>query len=231
MGEEMALHSRRSSVSVRVLLAAGVMALAAAGCASQGVTPGSLGSPTAVNTQPVPGTQTVLPTSETSSLASASDSTATSPSDEGTSTSTSTAPTGQVYKPTDVVTEGGFKLKINSITMPYNPPADSMFTPAPSREWLLLDFTVTNVGTEQLMFSTLGAFDIRDSANASYLSSVAAGDQLKAKAFQDHEMNPGDTSSGELIFDLSQKASGYRLIFKGNMWHASQTPPSILIGH
>ena len=137
---------------------------------------------------------------------------------------------GQVYKPTDVVTEGGFKLKINSITMPYNPPADSMFTPAPSRVWLLLDFTVTNVGSEQMMFSTLGAFDIRDSANASYLSSVSAGDQLKAKAFQDHEMNPGDTSSGELIFDLSQKASGYRLIFKGNMWHASQTPPSIMIG-
>jgi hypothetical protein len=231
MGEEMSLHSRRSSVPVRVLLAAGVMALAAAGCASQGVTPGSLGSPTAL------GTQTVLPTSGTSGLASPSDSPPSSPSDSDslpgidTSSSTSTAPMGQVYKPTDVVTEGGFKLKINSITMPYNPPADSMFTPAPSRVWLLLDFTVTNVGTEQMMFSTLGAFDIRDSANASYLSSVAAGDQLKAKAFQDHEMNPGDTSSGELIFDLSQKASGYRLIFKGNMWNASQTPPSIMLGH
>lgn len=231
MGEEMSQHLRRSSVPVRVLFAAGVMALAAAGCASQGVTPGALGSPTAL------GTQTVLPASGTSSLASTSDSLPSSASDSASlpdmdaSSSTSTAPTGQVYKPTDVVTEGGFKLKINSITMPYNPPADSMFTPAPSRVWLLLDFTVTNVGSEQMMFSTLGAFDIRDSANASYLSSVAAGDQLKAKGFQDHEMNPGDTSSGELVFDLSQKASGYRLIFKGNMWHASQTPPSIMLGH
>lgn len=221
---------------VRVLFAAGVMALAAAGCASQGVTPGASGSPTAL------GTQTVLPTSGTSGLAPVS----TSPSDQDSSsassspsgsdtlpdadTSSSTAPAGKVYKVTDVVTEGGFKLKINSVTMPYNPPADSMFTPAPSRVWLLLDFTVTNVGSEQMMFSTLGAFDIRDSAKASYLSSVAADDQLKAKAFQDREMNPGETASGELIFDLSQNASGYRLIFKGNMWHASQTPPTIMLG-
>jgi len=232
----MSLHSRRSTVPVRVLLAAGVMALAAAGCASQGVvTPGSLGSPTAL------GTQTVLPTSETSASTSPtnqnSSSEESSPSSSSdfsflpdTDASSSTAPAGKVYKLTDVVTEGGFKLKINSVTMPYNPPADSMFTPAPTRVWLLLDFTVTNVGSEQMMFSTLGAFDMRDSAKASYMSSVAADDQLKAKAFQDHEMNPGDTSSGELIFDLRQNAYGYRLIFRGNMWHASQTPPTIMIG-
>jgi len=219
---------------VRVLFAAGVMALAAAGCASQGVTPGASGSPTALPTSGTSGLAPVStsPSDQDSSSASSSSSSSSSGSDTlpDADTSSSTAPAGKVYKVTDVVTEGGFKLKINSVTMPYNPPADSMFTPAPSRVWLLLDFTVTNVGSEQMMFSTLGAFDIRDSAKASYLSSVAADDQLKAKAFQDHEMNPGETSSGELIFDLSQNASGYRLIFKGNMWHASQTPPTIMLG-
>jgi hypothetical protein len=191
------------------------------------------------------GSQTALPTSGTPDLSAASGSTSASasgsasapdsPSDSDSlpdaNTSSSTAPASQVYKLTDVVTEGGFKLEINSVTMPYNPSSDSMFTPAPSRVWMLMDFTVTNVGTEQMMFSTIGAFDVRDSANASYLTSVPADDQLKAKAFQDHEMNPGDTSSGELVFDLSQNASGYRIIFKGNMWHAGPTPPSILLGH
>ncbi|WP_370370748.1 DUF4352 domain-containing protein [Catenulispora sp. GP43] len=228
----MAVQSRRSRLPVRVLLAAGVVALAAAGCASQGVTPGAVGSQTATASGSATST---LPTDAGSTSASGQDSSA-APSDTGSTslpdadTSSSVAPAGQVYKLTDTVTEGGFKIKIHSATMPYNPPAGSFFTPGPTREWLLLDFEVTNVSGGQLMFSTIGAFDMRDSANASYLTEVGADDDLKDKAFQDHEMNPGDTSRGELIFDLSQKASGYRLIFKGNMWHASQTPPSITMG-
>lgn len=227
------MQSRRSSLPVRVLFTAGVVALAAAGCASQGVTPGQTVSTGAL------GSQTgSLPASATSGPVSATDSS--SPSDQGSSspsdlpdedTSSSTAPQGKVYKLTDVVTEGGFKLKIHSITMPYNPPAGSFFMPGPTREWMMMDFEVTNVGSEQMMFSTLGAFDIRDSTNASYLTSVGPDDQLKSKGFQDHEMKPGETASGELVFDLRQNASGYRIIFKGNMWHASQTPPSIMLGH
>jgi hypothetical protein len=237
MGEEMAMHSRRSRLPVRVLLVAGVMALAAAGCASQGVTPGQAVTTGALGSQTVsaPGSATAtLPSdagsTSASSSASSSASASASTSLPDADTSSSVAPSGQVYKLTDTVTEGGFKIKIHSATMPYNPPAGTFFTPGPTREWLLLDFEVTNVSSQQLMFSTIGAFDMRDSTNASYLTSVSADDDLKDKAFQDHDMNPGDTSRGELIFDLSQQASGYRLIFKGNMWQASQTPPSITMG-
>lgn len=249
MGEEMAVHAGRSRLPVRVLLAAGAVALAAAGCASEGVTPGQTvstgalgsltgsvaGSPSASGS--ASGSASTPDSGLDSSSGSSGSSDSSSDADTSTGlpdadTSTSANPPGAVYKLTDTVTEGGFKLKIHSATMPYNPPAANLFTPAPTRVWLLLDFEVTNVSDQQSMFSTIGAFDVRDSANASYLTSITADDELPpGKAFQDKEMKPGETASGELVFDLSQKASGYRIIFKGNLWHASEHPPSISLGH
>lgn len=142
--------------------------------------------------------------------------------------SSSAATPGKLFKLTDTVTEGGFTLKINSITMPWNPPAGSQFTPAPTRSWLMMDFSVTNVSGGQLMFDTIGGFDLRDNANATHLTSVVPGDTLPAgKLFQDHEVKPGETARGEVVFDLPQSGAPFRLIFSGNMWHASQNPPSI----
>lgn len=139
---------------------------------------------------------------------------------------------GQVFKVTDVVTAGGFKLQIRSITLPYNPPAGSMFTPGETRAWLKMDFQVTNVSGMPHMFSTLGAFDLRDKANASYVTSVVAEDGMpKGQAFQDQEMQPGATASGSVVFDVPQSGSGYRLIYRGNMWQdPGGTPPSIMLG-
>jgi hypothetical protein len=208
------------------------MALAAAGCASQGTTPGQ-----AVTTGAL-GSQTPLASSATSPSAPASSSDSASASDQvsssapaiPTTSSAVTAP-GMVYKVTDTVTEGGFKFKIRTITLPYTPPPGASYEPGPTRAWLKMDFDVTNVGDQQMMFSTLGAFDLRDSTNASYITSVAGGDSLPAgQQFQDQEMKPGASAHGAVVFNVPQSGKGYRLIYKGNMWHASQTPPSIMLG-
>jgi hypothetical protein len=218
---------------VRALLTAGMVATAAAGCASTGVAPGTL--PT--------GATGSVPSSPASPLASASASTtatsqgsasATDPSNPFTATlpdSSTSSPTGKVYKVTDTVTEGGFKIKIRSITLPYKPPAGSFFTPGPSQKWLMMDFEVTEVSDQQSMFSTLGAFALQDDQNRNYITSVPAGDSLpKGQLFQDHEMKPGESAHGEVVFEINQDAKGLKLTFKGNMWHASQTPPIIDLG-
>jgi len=240
MGEEMSLRSSRSSRSgsgmpVRVLLASGIVALAAAGCASQGVAPGSLASTGATGSVSVPSSATsgVVSTTSTSDSASPSDQASSSSSAPAlpASSSSSSAPAGKQYQVTDVVTEGGFKLKIHSITLPYQPPAGTTLKPGKTRAWMLMDFEVTNVSTQPSMFSTLGAFDLRDSTNSSYLTSVVGADSLPdSKKFQEHVMKPGETARGEVVFDLPESGKGYRLIYKGNMWHASETPPVILLG-
>lgn len=235
MGEVMALHSRRSNMPVRVLLAAGLVSLAAAGCASQGVT-GSQAAPSGVTgsaSTSATGPDSAPSTSGSSSgsdqgSSSASSSDSAPAIDPATDSSSSTKPQGKQYKMTDTVTEGGFALKINSITMPWNPPASSQFKPAPTRSWMMMDFSVTNVSGGQLMFDTIGAFDLRDNANASHLTSIVPGDTLPpGKLFQDHEVKPGETARGEVVFDLPTNGGPFRIIYSGNMWHASQTPPSI----
>jgi hypothetical protein len=238
MGEVMSLRSRGSSLPVRALLAAGLVSLAAAGCASQGVTAGQ--APSGVTGSPTASTTSGSDSGSSTSSASGSDqgssaSSSASPSDSASSTdlpasdsSTSATAPGKLYKLTDPVTEGGFTLKINSITMPWNPPAGSQYTPAPTRSWMMMDFSVTNISGQQLMFDTIGGFDLRDNANASHLTSVVPGDTLPAgKLFQDHEVKPGETARGEVVFDLPQSGAPFRLIFSGNLWHASQNPPSI----
>lgn len=133
-----------------------------------------------------------------------------------------------MFKVTDVVTEGGFKLKINSITLPWNPPPGAQFKPAPTRSWLMMDFTVTNVSGQPMMFSTLGAFDLRDSTNTTHLVSVVPGDTLPpGKKFQDNQVAAGATAGGEVIFDVPTNGAPFRLIYSGNMWHASEHPPVI----
>ncbi|MFL6111227.1 MAG: DUF4352 domain-containing protein [Catenulispora sp.] len=133
---------------------------------------------------------------------------------------------------TDTVTEGGFQLKIHSVTLPYTPPAGASFQVPPTKAFLLLDFEATNVSDQPLMFSTLGAFDLRDSGNIAYLVSISATDDLpQAKQFQDHIMKPGETGSGELAFMLDAHAKGLTLTFKGNVWHAGQNRPVIDLGH
>ncbi|MEZ0109266.1 hypothetical protein ABH920_003276 [Catenulispora sp. EB89] len=203
--------------------------MAAAGCASQGVTAGQAADSGAISSPPVSVTSGTDSPSAVSSSSSASPADSASSVDQPPSdSSTSASAPGKLYKLTDTVTEGGFTLKINSITMPWNPPAGAQFTPAPTRSWLMMDFTVTNVSGAQSMFDTIGAFDLRDNANASHLTSVVPGDTLPAgKLFQDHEVKPGETARGEVVFDLPQNGGPFRLIFKGNMWHASQNPPSI----
>lgn len=235
MGEEMSLHSGRSKLPVRLLLAAGVMALAAAGCASQGTTPGQAVTTGALGSQTLPSAGSA--TSPTASApASSSDSAPASDQDSSSApassdTSSAINNSGMVYKVTDTVTEGGFKFKIRTITLPYTPPAGSTFKPGPTRAWLVMDYDVTNVSNQQLMFSTLGAFDLRDSTNASYITSVAGGDSLPAgQQFQDHEMKPGESAHGAVVFDVPQSGKGYRLIYKGNMWQDDGTPPSIMLG-
>jgi hypothetical protein len=224
-------------MAVRGLLAAGMVAAAAAGCASQGVAPGAL--PTGASGS-VPGSVASLltsaPASASASTAASSQDPAspTDPSNPFTASLPDTTPSsapGKVSKIGDVVTEGGFKLKIHSITLPYNPPAGSFFTPPPGKKWLMMDFEVTEVGDQPLMFSTLGGFDLTDSANNRYIDSVAGADSLQqGQKFQEHEMKPGETAHGEIIFEINQDAKGLKLTFKGNMWHASQTPPVIDLG-
>jgi hypothetical protein len=204
-----------------------VVLTATAGCASQGVTPTAqpTGAATSSLTSAPPSTGSASPSDASSSTSDAAGLPTTDPD-----TATSSA-TGKVYKVTDTVTEGGFKIKIHSITLPYTPPAGSFFTPPETKAWLLLDFEVTEVSPQPEMFSTLGAFDLRDNQNTAYIISVADEQSLPAgQVFPEHEMKPGETSRGKVIFEINQNAKGLRLTFKGNMWHASQTPPIIDLG-
>ena len=246
VGAEMSVRSERSSVLVRALLAVGVAALVTAGCASNGVVAGQ-SLPSGVTGSASGSLPASVASALTSATGSASDSSSDSSLDQDQSSSssappestapapdssTSSSPAGQVYKVTDVVTAGGFKIKINAVTLPYNPPAGSEFTPNETRAWLKLDFQVTNVSGKQLMFSTLGAFDLRDGKNASYVTSVVAGDSLpKGQQFQDQEMQPNATTSGSVVFDVPQSGTGYRLIYRGNMWlDPGDGAPSIMLG-
>ncbi|MBS2540047.1 DUF4352 domain-containing protein [Catenulispora sp. NF23] len=231
---------------LRALLAAGMVALAAAGCASQGTVsaqtgPGATGSAALASAFGPASSAASASSTDTGSVSgSPSGSASTSDQDSSSVTSSDTdspaapastsGPTtnAPMYKLTDTVTEGGFKLKINSIQLPWNPPAGSQFTPAPARAWLLMDFQVTNVSGQQSMFDTIGAFDLRDNTNASHLTSIVPGDTLPAaKKFEDQEVAPGATVGGEVVFDVPANGAPFRLIFSGNMWHASQTPPVI----
>lgn len=240
MGEEMSLRSQRSGMPVRVLLAAGMVSLAAAGCASQGLAPGQSVSTGATGSPSISVPSSAASVSATGSTSDTASSSASDPNQASssssasalpTSSSSSTASAGKVYKVTDTVTEGGFTIKIHSITLPFHPPAGATFTPGKTRAWMLMDFEVTNVSTQPSMFSTLGAFDLRDSTNTSYISSVVGEDSLPdSKKFQEHVMKPGETARGEVVFDVPETAKGYRLIYKGNMWHASETPPVIMLG-
>lgn len=229
MGVVMSLRSQRSNLLICAFLTAGLVSLAAAGCASQGVTSG-VAVPSGAT-----GSQTAaIPASATSTPGS--DQNSDSPSDSASSflapsdTDSSSAAPGKTYKMTDIVTDGGFKLKINSIQLPYNPPAASQFKPAETRAWLMLDFQVTNITAKPLMFDTIGGFDLRDKANASHLASIVPGDTLPpGKLFQDHEVKPGDTARGEVVFDVPQSGGPFRLLFVGNLWQSSQTPPGIML--
>lgn len=238
----------RSGLAGRALLAAGVLALSAAACASQGTTGpagravaagattsgltlGDSGPGSAPNTGTPSASQTSTSDSQSSPSDAASASSSAAPSSSDSPTSEFHGPTPD-HKVTDTVTEGGYKLKIHSVTLPYTAPAGAGFKAPPTKAYLLLDFEATNVSDQPLMFSTLGAFDLRDSGNISYLVSVSATDDLpEDKQFQDRVMKPGETSSGALVFMLDEHAKGLTLTFKGNVWHADQDRPVIDLGH
>jgi len=238
----MSRDAQRSGIGVRALLAAGALALSAAACASQGTT-GAAGAARAATMSGVtvsdsgPGRPSAPQTSDSQSSPSdssdkvASSSSSAAPASSDSPTSEFHGPTPD-HKVTDIVTEGGYKLKIHSVTLPYTPPAGAHFQVPPTKAFLLLDFEATNVSDQPLMFSTLGAFDLRDSGNIGYLVSISATDDLpEAKQFQDRTMKPGETASGALVFMLDGHAKGLTLTFKGNVWHADQDRPVIDLGH
>lgn len=200
--------------TVRALLAAGVVTLSAAACTSQGIVRSGSGEAAAIGSASAP--STAPPT------ASDSNQTAPQTSKPEPSSSDSPPPSGDsavVHKQSETVTKGGFELKVNSLQLPYKPSADLMWMVRPGTSWLALDFSVTNVSGQPLMFSSLGAFDLRDNNNHEYGPMDDAMETLPdGKAFQDHTMQPNETASGEVVFGIDEHAVGFLLTFKGNVW-------------
>lgn len=205
---------RFDSLTVRSSLAAGILALSAAGCTSQGVVRSSSPEAAAIGSASVP--STAPPTSSDSNQTAPSTSQPESSESDPASPSSDSA---VVHQQSETVTKGGFELKVNGLQFPYQPSADWTWMVRPGTSWLTMDFTVTNVSGQPHMFSSLGAFDLHDSKNHKYTPMDDAMETLPdGKAFDDHTMQPNETASGEVVFGVDQHADGFLLSFKGNVW-------------
>ncbi|GAA1987877.1 hypothetical protein GCM10009838_58340 [Catenulispora subtropica] len=222
---------------------AGILALSAAACASQGssaaggtaTTSGAAGTTTTVSgsaSGSAPSSSTTAEASQSSSsadtgAASSSSSAPASPAD-GDSTGGALAATNKL---TDTVTQGGFRFKIHSVSLPYAPPAGTSFPSMDPLQWMMMDFEATNVTDGELPFSTIGAFDVFDSEKNHYQASIVGWEALpKDKRFPEDDFKPGQTMSGEIMFLVPKDAKGLLLQVNGNMFHQSGPKPVLPMG-
>ncbi|NUR62164.1 MAG: DUF4352 domain-containing protein [Catenulispora sp.] len=239
-------QARRSQRTAFALLAAGAVALAAAACASQGtVSAGGTATTPAANSSTASGSASG--SSATSAVSAASSTPSQSPSSgDAASSSSSASPSAPAsssdnpslaakFTPTnklhDTVTQGGFTFKINTITMPYTPPAGAPFKPVEPEVWMNVDFTVKNVTDKPMSYPWIIGLELYDSEKNKYLATTLGWQSLpKDKQFPDAEIKPGASATGEVVFMVPKTAKGYLLFVEGSLFHQEGPTPVIDLG-
>lgn len=240
-------QARRSHTPALALLAAGAVALAAAACASQGTvsaggaattaaptasTGASTGSTGSADPSASSGSSSPSQNSSSDDVASSSSSASSAPAPASSSDNPSLdakfTPTNKLH---DTVTQGGFTFKINTITMPYTPPAGAPFKPIDPEVWMNVDFTVKNVLDKPLSYPWIVGLELYDSEKNKYLATTLGWESLpKDKQFPDAEIKPGATATGEVVFMVPKTAKGYLLFVEGSLFHQEGPIPVIDLG-
>ncbi len=99
-------------------------------------------------------------------------------------------------------------VQINTVTRDYQPSGSSANTPAAGNEFILLDISVTNSGSEDI---TVSQFDFSllegdDAIETSFIdSSVVFSRKLIA---------PGETHTGQIAYEVTEGANNLSLVFE-----------------
>lgn len=105
------------------------------------------------------------------------------------------------------IVSGDLEFVINGIT---TSGGKNLFKPAEGNEFLLVDVTVTNKGSETKSISSLLTFTMRDQQGYAYPISISASSAGKGNV--DGEIMAGKALSGELGYEVKPGTSGLELV-------------------
>lgn len=212
---------KRSTTSGLVLTVAALLALSTTACSSGSTAKVATSSSAPVSTSG-PTTPSASAQTGSASGSSASASSASTPSSSDfASPSSSFTPPAITNKTSDWVERSGFRLKVDTVTYPYLPPASSHYQPMPNEEYLKLHIELVNVagnGNGNGTFSMMD-LDVRDGGNVHFVPDVVVTDDLPKDVRLDLlNLKPGEKQTGEVVFDGPKNATkGLRLVFTGTV--------------
>lgn len=222
---------KRPAKSGLVLGGAAVLVLAMTACSSSATTTATTKTSATGSAAGATGSAPTSSAQDTSSSNSAASSSSASASDTEVASAPSATPPAITNKQSDWVERSGFKLKVDTVTYPYLPPAGDSLQPASNQEYLKLHLELANT-------AGAGAFsmmdlEVRDSTDTSILSDVVATDELPPGVKLDLlNLKPGEKQTGEVVFIAPKGAKGLRLVFKGTLMTAdgqvNTSPPPVI---
>ena len=136
----------------------------------------------------------------------------------GTSSSTGSTTTTLLpdFKVGDVIAINGVDVTVNSVKLNYVDPGDSFDTPAPGNEYILVNVTIHNTGSDSINYSA-GDFKIQDSQGGQTTSNAMVSTNQDLSDFA--SLATSGTATGNMAFDvLTANASKLKLVYAPDFW-------------
>lgn len=109
----------------------------------------------------------------------------------------------------DLVELGDWQVRVHGVTDPLVSD-DPVFQPAAGNRWVAIDVEVTNTGDATETLSSILCFELKDSENKVYDSTVTG---VAGTATPDGDLAPGASLRGTLEYELPTAVTGLRLGF------------------
>lgn len=131
---------------------------------------------------------------------------AATPTEDAGGAPTQAPPTGEILQPGETATVGAIEATYVGARID----TEGLIAPDAGREYLVLNFRMTNTSTEPVIMSSLLQFELLDVSGESFPVELFAN----LTTTLDAEIQPGDTLDGEIAFDVPAGGGPYTITYQ-----------------